>query len=101
MRYVLKKRCLQKVARFYHNVSKKYKHTYSEELLHHNIDNAINSVFQIEHTILRREPTIKRWEGYYMAHAGKWYFAYTIEGEKIVVHDACHAQNMHEEEEKE
>ncbi len=63
MRYVLKKRCLQKVARFYHNVSKKYR--------------------------------------YYMAHAGKWYFAYTIEGEKIVVHDACHAQNMHEEEEKE
>ena len=29
-----------------------------------------------------------------MAHAGNWYYAYSIEGNTIVIHDACHAQNM-------
>ena len=28
----------------------------------------------------------------------KWYFAYTIDGDTIFIEDACHAQNMHEEE---
>ena len=29
--YIIKKRCAQKITAFYRNVSKKYKHTYSEE----------------------------------------------------------------------
>jgi hypothetical protein len=29
-----------------------------------------------------------------MANTGKWYYAYTIEGDTIKVVDACHAQNM-------
>ena len=33
MKYVIKKRCTQKIISFYRNVSKKYKHTYSEELM--------------------------------------------------------------------
>lgn len=40
MRYVIKKRCLSKINTFYRNVSKKYKHTYSEELMHQNVDEA-------------------------------------------------------------
>lgn len=44
----------------------------------------------------RRRPTIRRWEGYFMANTDKWYYAYTIEGDTITVVDVCHAQNMHE-----
>jgi len=80
---------------FYRNVSKKYKHTYSEELMHQNIDEAIDAMYQIEQTLLRREPTLERWKGYYMANTDKWYFAYTIEGDTITIVDACHVQNMH------
>lgn len=29
-----------------------------------------------------------------MANAGKWYYAYKIDGETIKILDACHAQNM-------
>ena len=97
MRYVIKKRCLSKINAFYRNVSKKYKHTYSEELMHHNVDDAVDAMFQIERTLLRREPTISQWAGYYMANTDKWYFAYTIDGDTITVVDARHAQNMHEE----
>ena len=32
-----------------------------------------------------------------MAHSGHWYYAYTIDGDTITIHDACHEQNMHED----
>ena len=96
--YIIKKRCTQKITAFYRNVSKKYKHTYSEELMHKNADDAYNSIYQIEKTLPRRTPTISRWEGYHMANTDKWYFAYTIDGDTITIVDACHAQNMHEKE---
>ena len=32
-----------------------------------------------------------------MANTDTWYFAYTIEGDTIIIVDACHAQNMHDE----
>ena len=35
-----------------------------------------------------------------MAHAGQWYYAYTINGDTITIEDACHVQNMHEEDEQ-
>jgi len=95
MKHIIRKRCLLNIMSFYRNVSKKYKHTYSEELMHQNIDEAIDAMYQIEQTLLRREPTLERWKGYYMANTDKWYFAYTIEGDTITIVDACHAQNMH------
>ena len=97
MKYIIRKRCAQKITTFYRNVSKKYKHTYSLELMEQNVNNAYDSMFEIEKTLLRREPTISRWTGYHMAHKGKWYFAYTIDDDTIFIEDACHAQNMHEE----
>ena len=75
----------------------KYRHTYSEELMHKNIDDAIDSMYQIERTLLRRQPTITRWCGLNMANTDTWYFAYTIEEDTIIIVDACHAQNMHDE----
>ena len=98
MRYVIKKRCLSKINTFYRNVSKKYKHTYSEELMHQNVDDAVDAMYQIERSLLRREPTLSRWAGYHMANTDKWYFAYTVDNDTVTVVDACHAQNMHEDE---
>ena len=95
-KYVIRKRCLMKINTFYRNVSQKYKHTYSLEMMEKNVHDAIDSMYQIERTLLRRKPTISRWTGYYMANTDKWYFAYTFDGEAITIVDACHAQNMHE-----
>ncbi len=96
MNYIIRKRCAQKITAFYRNVSKKYKHTYSLALMEKNVNDAFDSIYGIENNLLRREPTLSRWKGYYMANADKWYFAYTFDGKTVTVVDACHAQNMHE-----
>ena len=62
--------------------------------MHKNIDDAVDAMFQIEKTLLRREPMLERWAGYHMANTDKWYYAYIIDGDTITVVDACHAQNM-------
>ena len=96
MKYIVKKRSVRKINSFYHNVAKKYKHSYSEEMMHKNIDDAVDSIYQIERDLPRREPTISRWAGYHMANTDKWYFAYTMDGDTITIVDACHAQNMYD-----
>ena len=63
--------------------------------MHQNIDEALDSICQIERSLLRRKPTLDRWKGYYMANTDKWYFAYIFDGETVTVVDVCHAQNMH------
>ena len=68
MKHIIRKRCAQKITTFYRNVSKKYKHTYSQELMEKNVHDAYDSMFQIERTLLRREPTISQWAGYHMAN---------------------------------
>ncbi|MBO5631354.1 MAG: hypothetical protein J5965_19985 [Aeriscardovia sp.] len=97
MRYIIKKRCVKNITTFYKNVSKKYKHTYSLELMKRNVEEAFDAMFQIERTLLRRRPTLERWnkEGLHMAHTGKWYYAYTINEDTITIEDACHEQNIH------
>ena len=47
MKYVIRKRCAQKITTFYRNVSKKYKHTYSLELMEKNVHDAYDSIFKI------------------------------------------------------
>ena len=87
--------CYEKIYSFYYNVALKYRHTYSEEQMLKNIDDAVDSIYEIEHSLPRRVPTIARWTGYHMANTNKWYFAYIIKGDTIIVVDACHTQNMH------
>lgn len=94
-KYIVKPLAQRKIRSFYKNVAKKYKHTYDINDLIRDIENAVLSINQIEKTLLRREPKLKRWAGYYMANTDKWYYAYTIDGDTITVRDACHAQNMH------
>ena len=98
MKYVIRKRCAQRITTFYRNVSKKYKHTYSLELMEKNVIDAYDAMFRIENSLLRREPFLSRWKekGYHMANTEKWYYAYTIDGDTVTVVDACHAQNLHD-----
>ena len=96
MKHIIKKRCIRNITTFYRNVSKKYKHTYSEEMMHRNADEAFDAMYQIEVTLPRRKPTLKRWAGCFMANTDKWYYAYKVVGDTVTVIDACHAQNMHD-----
>lgn len=96
MKHIIRKRCVQKIITFYRNVSRKYRHTYSEELMHKNADEALDAMLLIEVSLSRRKPTMKRWADYYMANTEKWCYAYTIEGDTVTVVDACHVQNMHD-----
>ena len=95
-KYKIRPLAKRKITSFYYNVAKKYRHTYSKDLMHKNIDESVDAMFQIERSLLRRQPTLSRWEGYYMANTDKWYFAYILEGDTIIIVDACHAQNMHD-----
>lgn len=96
MKYIIKPRTSRKIFSFYSNVAKKYRHTYDKNDLKRNVRDALFAVYDIERTLLRREPTIDSWKGkgYYMANTDKWYFAYKIEDDTITIVDACHAQNM-------
>ena len=94
--YIVKPLAAQKIWSFYHHVARKYQHTFDEEDLIRNARQAVRSIYRIEQSLLRRKPIIKRWRQYYMANIGSWYYAYTIEDSTIVVHDACHKQNMHD-----
>lgn len=100
MNYVIHDKAKNAIVRFYHNVAKKYKHTYSEELMNKNIVSAYNSIYQIENGLTRRQPTTPRWKGMFMATAGKWSFAYKVENDTVYVYDACHSQNIHESSDK-
>ncbi len=39
--------CYRKIYSFYHNVAKKYRHTYSEEMMHNNIDDAVKRLLML------------------------------------------------------
>ena len=96
MKYLVSSFVIEGIQQFYENVAKKYKHTYDYSLMHKNIDDATTAIYKIETELLRRKPSISKWNGLYMANTDKWYFAYKIEGDTIYVEDARHAQNMHE-----
>ena len=97
MRYIVRRQCYLKVEEFYRNVSRKYRHTYSKQLMQKNILDATKAIYLIEKSLPRRKQTLTRWQeqGYHMANIGKWYYAYTIDDDTITIQDACHAQNMH------
>ena len=99
MIYVIRHRCHTKIESFYRNVARKYKHTYSKQQLQRNVLDATNAIFKIENKLLRRRPTMLRWqrEGWHMAHAGTWYYAYTVAGDTVTIEDACHELNMYDE----
>jgi hypothetical protein len=64
--------------------------------MHKNIDDAVDAMYGIEVSLLRRKPTLKRWQDFHMAHSGYWYYAYIISDDTITIVDVCHEQNMHD-----
>ena len=98
MNYRISKYALNQIRSFYNNVAKKYRNTWSKEDVKKYILATKQSIYQIENGLIRRNPTISRWQGLYMATTKdkKWNFAYKIDGDTIYIDDACHAQNMHE-----
>lgn len=96
--YNIRKICYTKIARYYNNVAKKYSHTYSFNLMYKNISQAYDDMLRIENGLIRRNPTIPRWQnkGCFMTNTSKWYYLYKINGETITVVDVCHSRNMHE-----
>lgn len=68
MEYIIKPRAARKIYTFYGNVAKKYRHTYDKADYKRNVHDALTSVYDIERKLLRRPPTLKRWEG---CHMGK------------------------------
>lgn len=95
-RYHIKPLAVQKVRSFYRNVLINYPNTYSYSDMLRYINNTVDAIYGIEQSLLRRRPTMKRWQNWHMAHAGNWYYAYSIDGDTITIHDACHQQNMHD-----
>ena len=93
--YKIKPLAARKVRSFYRNVLTRYPNTYSYDDMLRYINNTIDAIYGIERTLSRRKPTIKRWNKWYMAHADNWYYAYTIDNDTIIIHDACHQRNMH------
>ena len=98
LKYIIRPRVNQKIFLFYQNVARKYRHTYDKDDLKRDAQNAVFGIYRIENGLLRREPTLSRWQqkGYHMANTDKWYYAYTFDGETVIVVDACHVQNMNE-----
>ena len=92
--YHIEPLAVQRIRTFYRNVFLKYSNTYAYDDMLRYINNTVDAIYGIERSYLRRRPTIKRWQGWHMAQAGNWYYAYTIEGDTITIHDACHAQHM-------
>ena len=97
-KYVIKPLAAWKIRSFYKNVAKKYCHTYDYEDFMRDVHDVVFSIYGIENTLLRRRPLLARWKGYHMANTDKWYFAYIIDGDTVTIVDACHAQNMHNNE---
>jgi len=95
-RFIVKPMAARRIWSFYRNVAKKYSNTYAEEDIARDVKRTVRSIRLIESRLLRRTPTVSRWKSKYMAHSGCWYYAYIIDGDTIIVVDACHAQNMHE-----
>lgn len=83
--YAITPRAVGRITEFYCNVALKYSHAYSIEDMERNIRQAIFGAYLIERGLARRVPTLARWRDYHMAHANKWYYAYTVEGSDIIV----------------
>lgn len=69
--YNIRKICYTKIVRYYNNVAKKYCNTYSFNLMNKNISQAYDDMLRIENGLMRRNPTIARWQnkGWQIQHS--------------------------------
>ena len=83
------------ISKFYYNVSLKYLHTYGYEEIDKLIKNNVNKIRSININKLLSDPILDKWKNYSRVVVDKWNFAIDIKGDKAIIVDACHAQNMH------
>ena len=107
MKVVVNKKALQSISTFYHNVRKKYKHTYSKEQMEKNIDevcDAIQSIKDNGKVPILQKHKIKGYKEATWKRKGtkiNWYFEYKVETDEnndyiIHVYEAINFRNMHE-----
>ena len=65
-KYIIKPLAQRKIRSFYQNVAKKYKRTYDFIDLVRDIEAAVMPIYQIERTLLRRDPLLLRWAGLFI-----------------------------------
>lgn len=83
------------ISKFYHNVGYKYINTYGREEINKLIENKFAPLLHVSKNKLLSDPFLDRWKGYGRIVIDKWNFAIDIKGDKAIIVDACHAQNMH------
>ena len=107
MKVVVNKKALQSISTFYHNVRKKYKHTYSKEQMEKNIDEVCDAIQSIKDNgkvpILQKHKIKGYKEATWKRRGTKvdWYFEYIVETDEnndyiIHVYEAINFRNMHE-----
>ena len=107
MKVVVNKKALQSISTFYHNVRKKYKHTYSKEQMEKNIDEVCDVIQSIKDNgkvpILQKHKIKGYKEATWKRRGTKinWYFEYKVETDEnndyiIHVYEAINFRNMHE-----
>ena len=69
--YVLTSKMHSELCNFYINVSKKYRNTYDYNDMSRDINRAYDAIYQIEDGLLRRQPTLSRWNGLFMANSNE------------------------------
>lgn len=83
------------ISKFYNNVGYKYINTYGREEINNLIENKFAPLLNVNKNKLISDPFLDRWKGYGRIVIDKWNFAIDIKGDKAIIVDACHAQNMH------
>lgn len=83
------------IFKFYNNVGKKFINAYSREDINKLIEKKFLPITKLDKTRLISDPGLNKWKGYGRVVIGKWHFAIDIKDNKVVVVDACHQQNMH------
>lgn len=107
MKVVVNKKALQSISTFYHNVRKKYKHTYTKEQMEKNIDEVCDAIQSIKDNgkvpILQKHKIKGYKEATWKRRGTKinWYFEYKVETDEnndyiIHVYEAINFRNMHE-----
>lgn len=107
MKVVVNKKALQSISTFYHNVRKKYKHTYYKEQMEKNIDEVCDAIQSIKDNgkvpILQKHKIKGYKEATWKRRGTKinWYFEYKVETDEnndyiIHVYEAINFRNMHE-----
>ena len=90
----VKNNVFKEISTFYKNVGLNYHNSYGREEIKKLILTNLKKPERIDNTNLISDPILDKWKGMGRIVIGKWHFAIDIKGNKVIVADACHEQNM-------